>query len=304
MISPPPSSEAPAPSGAHRPGAGPPAPFSPAAAIARRWWVIVLAVLVLGGAAVAVATVREPKYTASSDINVGRIDVRVQALSGFVAGAQSLAETYSRVVTSGELLEPIGQQVGLEPAEVASRLSATSVPRGTFFTISGSGPTEADALALTKAATEEMQAWVEEHESGGDSTEVILDDYTQATRRAARLQREYESLKAERDRALGAGTAEDGDAPSPDDVSAAQVAYEKAQLRAQALAGQYSSRSNELAGTAGVELVRSPVTAESDRATVRQKLLAVGIGAGLLIGAALAIVMERSAARRRRLRVR
>ena len=89
--------------------------------------------------------------------------------------------------------------------------------------------------------------------------------------------------------------------PTTRRVTNALVARQTADLQTQALGTQYQSRSTVTGETAGVELLKRAFTAESDRQKVLQQLVAIAIVAGLVVGAALALLLGRRATRRSRL---
>src|SRR4051794_28753135 len=68
-----------------------PHPLGPLRPAVIRWPIVVFFVVLFAAGAYYVSTSRSPTYTATSTINVGRTDVRVQALPGYVQGAQQLA---------------------------------------------------------------------------------------------------------------------------------------------------------------------------------------------------------------------
>src|SRR3954466_9592807 len=57
-----------------------PDPLGPLRGVVRRWPVVAAVTALALAAAVAVGLAQSPTYTASADINVGRVDVRVQTL--------------------------------------------------------------------------------------------------------------------------------------------------------------------------------------------------------------------------------
>ncbi len=59
----------------------------------------------------------------------------------------------------------------------------------------------------------------------------------------------------------------------------------------------FRDRRVELASTAGIQVISRPALAGDDRRTVLQRLVAVGLVAGVLVGSALAMLLG---ARRRR----
>jgi uncharacterized protein involved in exopolysaccharide biosynthesis len=276
-------------------------------AIRARWVWVLLSVLVFAGAAAYVGVERKPTYTATASVNVGQVDVRVQALQGFVAGASSLAASYSRIATSQRIVDPVAKRLGTSRANLAGRLSATVVPDSPIFEIIGTGATAGDAVRLTNAVTREMQAYVARRSSGDNAADKLLEAYSIQAGKTATLQRRYIRLRNLRERAtsglpqVGVGE-EQPDVPTAGQVTNALVAHQTADLQRQALGAQYQSRSSETASTAGVELLKRAFTAESDRQKVLQQLVAIGLVAGLLVGASLALLLGRRATRRNRLK--
>lgn len=268
-----------------------PHPLGPLRPVVARWWFVLFVTLLFVAGAVFVGLSKQPTYSATASLNVGRTDVRVQALPGYVQGATSLAGSYSRIATSPEVEAPLARQLHIPVAEVHRRLTAVPVPNNPFFTLRGTGDTRRDAIAFTRAATRQMQAYVTATDQGRQRVDDLLDQFRSATRTAERLQRRITRIKAQ-----SIGTS------SSPELSSLQTDYEAAQLKASALKVQYQDRSTELASTAGIQVISPAASAQSDRKRTVQRVGAVGLGAGLLVGCALALLAERAAAGRRRRR--
>jgi uncharacterized protein involved in exopolysaccharide biosynthesis len=290
---------------APQPAAYEPDPLGPLRGVVRRWPFVVAVTVLLLAAAVAAALAQKPTYTASADINVGRVDVRVQSLPGYVAGAQALASSYSRLATSDEIVMPLGRRLRLPPADVRSRLGASPVPEATMFRIYGSGESVEDAVRFTGAATDEIEALVKRTDSGEQEIADSLNAYRQQSRSAASLRLRIERLRDEQTAASSTSTSPTA-SPTPsaaarrrardrlsDEIARLQVALDTAQLKMQVLGSRYQERGGELAATAGIQVISRPVTATSDRGRTLQRLLAIGLVAGLLLGAALALLVDR-----------
>jgi uncharacterized protein involved in exopolysaccharide biosynthesis len=267
-----------------------PHPLGPLRPVVARWYLVLFVTLVFVAGAVYVGLSQRPTYTSTASLNVGRTDVRVQALPGYVQGATSLAGSYSRIATSPQVEAPLARRLGISQAEVHRRLTAVPVPNNPFFTIRGTGSSPRDAIAFTRAATRQMQAYVTATDTGRQRVDDVLDRFRAATRRAERLQR---SMAREKASIIGT--------TSPT-LARLETDYETAQLEASALKVQYQERSSELASTAGVQVISPAATAQSDRKRTVQRVGAVGLGAGLLVGSALALLAERAGAGRRRRR--
>ena len=266
--------------------------------ILARWWLVLITVLLFVGAAVYLGMERKPTYTATSSLNVGRVDVRVQALASFTTGAQSLASSYSRIATSRTIVDPVAERLGTTPEDVAERLSANVVADSPIFELIGTGASRDAAIQLSNAATREMQRYVALRSARANASKGLLKAFTAQARRTDRLEQRYTRL---RDRREGTGDAgeNEGDTPTAKEVSDARVAHQTAELQTAALGGQYQARSSETANTPGVELLNRAFTAESDRDKVLQQFVAVALAAGLLVGATLALLLGRWTARRR-----
>jgi uncharacterized protein involved in exopolysaccharide biosynthesis len=251
-------------------------PLGPLRPVVARWWLvaIVTAIFVAGG--VLAGAGRTPTYTASTTLNVGRVDVRVQALPGYVAGATSLAASYSRITTSDEVVVPLAQRLHMTPAQIRARLGATQVPNAPMFSIFGTGGSDRDAIAFTQAATSQVERYVKQADNGTDSLDGLLRSWRSQAAKSASLRRRIGKLPSGSAKAAGL-----------------QTDYDEAQLKEQALRGQYQDRSSELASTAGIEVITPPTTASSDRHRTMQRFGVLGLIAGVLVGSALALVFPR-----------
>jgi capsular polysaccharide biosynthesis protein len=285
-------------------------PLGPLRPIARRWPLVLVITLLCGAAGAVVGLKRSPNYTASSSINVGRVDVRVQALPGYVAGAETLAGAYSRIVDSQVILQPVARRLGMSPLQLANHVAATPVPSSPIFRIIATGGSQARAIQITNAVTNEMKRYVTASNAAQNGVDSLLRQYQRQVAAADRLHRTMTQLQAKRTAALGTAatagttttttptTTTGGAAPSLNQIRRAKVQYATAQLRAQSLAAQYESRADEVASTAGVQVLSTPLAATSDRNSKMQRLVAVGLVGGLVAGSLLALLLD--AARRRR----
>jgi uncharacterized protein involved in exopolysaccharide biosynthesis len=268
--------------------------------------VVVTVTLVTVAVAVAAGLAQAPTYTSSADINVGRVDVRVQTLPGYVAGAQALAAAYSRVATSDEVVNPLARRLGLSPAQVRLWLGATPVPNGTSFRIFGTGPSEREAVNLTRAAAAQMESYVKSTDDSKRTLDDVLGDYREQARTSAGLRQRIEDLRDIQQRTSPNASTNPSATPTPtsrasrrarqrraDEIARLQVALDTAQLKMQTLGGRYQERGNELAATAGIQIINQPVAATGDRRRTVERLAVIGLIAGVLLGAALALLVDR-----------
>ncbi len=272
-------------------------PLGPLRPIARRWPLVLIVTVLAAAGGAAIGLKRAPTWSASSEINVGRVDVRVQALPGYVAGAQSLASAYSRIAESETILRPVGRQLDLSPLQVAGRVEASPVPGSPIFRITGHGGDQQSAIQLTNAMTDEVKRYVTASDTGQKAVGDLLERYRDQVSSADKLRRKLQRLQRRRDDAESSPTTVE--APSATQIRNVRVDFETAQLRSQALASQYQNRADELASTAGVQVISTPLAAASDRNSTLQRLVTVGLVGGLIAGSLLALLVDALARRRR-----
>jgi capsular polysaccharide biosynthesis protein len=250
--------------------------------------VLLVVALFVGGGVYAGLT-RSLTYRAETEINVGRTDVRVQALPGYVAGAATLANAYSRVVVSDEIVDRVAPELGVPKGDVSANLTAAPIPENPILRIVGKGDTPDEAIRLTTVAADQLERYVARTDAASKSADSMLAEFRKQSRRAAELRRDLRRLEA-RDAAASAlgATVE---APSAEELDELQVAYQTAKLRADALSQMFRDRQVELASTAGIEVISRPALAGDDRRSVLQRLIAVGLVAGVIVGSALAMLL-------------
>ena len=261
----------------------PPEPQPPSAplldlprGIARRWWLILALAVLCGAAGVYVASKRTPTYSATASINVGRVDIRSQALPGYMSAAQALAFSYSRVATSDRIVSALSRSQHLPAQTIAGRLSAAPIPKSPIFTVTAQGPSAQAAISLANAATTQLQRFATSSNGGEGAATSILRDYQSEAARVARLKRKVSDLKS---------------SGSTSALNRAQLSYQAAKLKLQGLATQYQSQSNEVLSTAGVAVLDRPTSATNDRSKTLRRYGAGGAIVGLLIGVALALAL-------------
>ena len=122
-------------------------------AISRWKYWILLAGLLLAAAGVAVGIKRKPVYTASSSLQVGKVNPNSPGFFGYTQSAADLATNYSRAITATGVLSRVQASTGLPPAVAATRLSAEPIPNSSVFRIIATGPTGAAASVAQMRAT-------------------------------------------------------------------------------------------------------------------------------------------------------
>ena len=241
-----------------------------------------LPVVVLAAAGITLGMRRPPTYTASTTINVGAPDINSQATPGYAVAEQTLASAYSREVTSQFVVNPVARQMHVSRAAIASRLSSSAVPSSPTFTINASGPSKQSAVALAGAATSALRHYINVLNQGETSSNQLLTRYRNAERTA-------DQLSSESGRLDGKNSVNPGSV-SGERRREAKVAAQVAQLQANALAQQFTNGSTSSRG-AIIQVLNPAAAATSDRNSITERYGVIGAAAGLLLGAALVLLV-------------
>lgn len=253
-------------------------------AIRRNRLIVLLPPIALVAAAVAIGLSRAPVYTAESRLNVGGANVGTQSIPGFVEAATALAGAYSRAIDSPGVTESVARTTGLDRREVGDRLSATPVAESPVFSISAEGTSEKEAVELARAASQSMVDYIARINDDEEAREELLRDYRRASATAQRLAIELARLRR------NAGPAGATNQSSRREMNRLAGNLEAARLEARGLATSYQEAAQGSGGRAFVQVLNPPLGASSDRIPFTQRLIAIGLLVGLLIGVALAVV--------------
>jgi uncharacterized protein involved in exopolysaccharide biosynthesis len=274
-----------------------PSPSLIVAALSRYKWVVLGLAALLCAGGLAIGYKRKPVYSATSTLQVGQVNPNSPGFYGFVQSATALATTYSRAVTANGVLSIVQQKTGLSPTEAASRLTATPIPDGAAFSVIATGSTSQSAVNLANTAAAAMVSY--EATNGatpgatGSNETAIFKQY-----RAQNAQLAHD--KAVVQKILNHASA-NGATPNPTNpvLVQAQASAALAQGRSEALAAAYTQAlENQQPPGAMLSPLSSALTASSDRKHKFELFGFVGLAAGLLIGGALAVLLEQRRVRR------
>jgi uncharacterized protein involved in exopolysaccharide biosynthesis len=243
-----------------------PAPPSPFEAVLRHPFLTLLPILLLVGGAAAFGLMRDPTWTSEARLSVGELSPSTQSAPGIVEANQQLASAYSRAINAERVLTPVSRELGLTNPEVNRRLRATPIPESPVITVSGTGPTEPDAVAITRVGTSSLVRYIRRLGDKNPEAERLLSELTDARREVVRLQQQQ----------LVVG-------PNPE--------LDAAKLRAKSLETQYLETTQSAGATPVTELNPADV-ATNDRQKVLRLALVAGALAGIAVGAALATLRE------------
>lgn len=230
-----------------------------------------------------IALVRPPTYTASARLTVGGVELPSQSIQNFVGGTQALAATYSRVVNADSVVQPVAQKLGLEPGDVSSRLAGSPVPESSIFFIEAKGDSAGQAVSLANEATTSLITFVRRSSTSDTRSEEILTRVREAAQEVQRA----EATQARQDAAFEVNPS------SQNELAAAEASgnVQAARLKLETFKSIYEEAQQGLIGTTNVVQILNPADgAASDRGSVLQRLLFIGLIGGLAIGATLAML--------------
>ncbi|MFD9125686.1 lipopolysaccharide biosynthesis protein [Kitasatospora sp. NPDC059571] len=123
------------------------------AALAGRWWPVVLAVPLGAGAGAGYAAVTPPSYAASSYVVV------VAENPGEGATAVNFAQAYGRLAGQPQVLAAAAAGTGRTVAALADTVRGTTSPDAPMIEITGTGPRPADAVRSADAVAGSLVAF-------------------------------------------------------------------------------------------------------------------------------------------------
>ena len=269
----------------------PPMPESLARVALRYWWLVLLPVLALVGAAIGLGLQREPTYRAQSELNVGSINARTQAVPGYVEAAKSLASSYSRMTETRAFLVEVSRRADLSVAEVRDRLAVSPVVDNALITVQATGRSEQDAVGLTRQATRELVRTVGAINRRADDSADLLRDYRRKSLTASRAEVRAQRLRNQ--------VAQDASRVSSGRLARAESEAATAKLEADTAGQRYTAATQVQSPAAGVEVIDPARATGDDQREQLQKMGFVGLVAGLVVGLGFAALADRR--RRRRL---
>jgi hypothetical protein len=260
-------------------------------ALRRHWFVGFLPVILFVGLSVVLGLQREPRYTSSAELSVGRIYVNNPAgVSGVIEATQSLASVYSRAIRATSVRTGAARRLGETALASGDAISATPVPDSPLIRVTAESTSAERARALASAASASLAAYVKRQAESNQDI-ALLEAYEKADER-------YRQLVRER-RRLGREYEDDPTAENRDKRNRADVTVSVAELRREALRGSYLTLSQGTSSTPAVEEFSRATSAKSDRARAMQILVFLGLVAGIAGGVALALLLAHNKLRQR-----
>ena len=259
----------------------PPRPTLAQAAL-RNLPLVLLPLILLVGGAVAYGLTRSPKYTSVAQLNVGGVNLSVQAIPGYTPAVSQLAVTYARSLDATAVIGPVASKTGLSQRTIVSLVSAAPVEGSSVVRISANSPNAAQAERLADATA--------------DALVVYAGQLTRTNPDTPRLLKQFVAdSKALRDATTALSRAR-----TPKARADAQTRADVAKLRQQTDSALYAQSQSGGSATSLVQKIAPAAAATSDRDSVLERFVVAALVGGGLIGVGLALARE-NAVRRRRL---
>jgi len=274
-----------------------PSPSLIVAALGRYKWLVLGLTVVLTICGLAIGYKRKPIYTANATVQVGQVNPNSPGFYGFVQSATELATTFSRAISANGVLSIIQHKTGLTPAQSSARLSATPIPDGAAFSVIATGSTSQSAVSLANTAAAAMVTYEAAANSSASTTSsntaAIFNEYRGQSTQLAHDKAIVQKLQN--------NSSSNGSSPDPTNPALVQAQANAglAQGRANALAAAYTQAlENQQPPGTMLSPLASALTASSDRKHKLELFAFVGLAAGLLIGSAIAVMLEQRRVRR------
>lgn len=273
----------------------PPSSFTLRALARGKLLICVCAIAVaLGG--LAYGDSRPRSYTASATLQVGQVNPNSPGFYSYVLSASALATAFSRSVSAEPVLATVHRKLGLAPATAVARLSGEPLPQSPAFKVIAAGTSEKGAVALANVAAAAVIAYEGKSNSSNPEAESLLREYRDASLQLQRATAALDGLNQ-------AAAARHAAISSPSRAQAAAEAQrDAAAVKVKAIGIAYTAAVSSQAPRSGlVSLVAGATTASSNHRSKIELYGFIGLLAGILLGALLALGLERLRGPRQRL---
>ena len=265
--------------------------IGPLEAVRRHKILFALPILLLVGLAVAYSVQREPIYTAEARQTIGRVDVSAPgALAGFQSATRALASSYSRAIVAPAVVNPVAKAVGTSPAEIRDRLSATPIPESSVIAIKATGSSKRQAIAIASLGAKSLEAYVARLNRSNPNADRLFREFKRAALRQSELRDELAQLR----RSIGANP----DAAERERINRLEGRVQSAELTVAVSRENYAVSRRSESNVSILQTISLPQSATNDSSSSGQLALFIGLGAGVLVGIALASLRANRQVRR------
>jgi capsular polysaccharide biosynthesis protein len=240
--------------------------------------------------AVVIGMTRTPVYTAETQLNVGDTALPNTSVGQAVEGNQLLASIYARLITAQQVTDGAAEALGVEPSEVEGKLSATPIPESSVIGVEATADSAQTAVDVANAGGNALIEHVAAINNDTTRSDQLLSQFQEAVKRETDAQ----ALLEQRQATFNA----DPTAESEAALTNAGAAFEAAKLERQSLEDVFRTSQEGLSSDRGMQVVSTATSASSDRSSVLQRLVFIGLLGGIAAGIALATIRANSTNRR------
>ena len=249
-------------------------------AIGHNKWAVILCAIVLAVAGVGYGLVRQPTYTASATLQVGQVNPNSPGFLGYVQSASALAAAFSRAIAAEPVLDSVERHTGVTVSEAAPRLSSEPIPLSPAFRVIATGNSSKGTIALANATAQAIVVYEGRTNSANPQADSLLAEYRRASLAFRRAETRLADIVSE-------GGDNDAKLAAEADRSAAKV-------RLTAIESAYVTTVASQAPRKGLVTVLAGATSSSSDKKSKIALYGfIGLIAGLVIGCAVAVGLER-----------
>jgi uncharacterized protein involved in exopolysaccharide biosynthesis len=257
---------------------------------ARHHWQLITVFGLLGillGAAF--GFVKSPTYDAEARLVVGKTAQlsNLASVPGLDAAGQSLAASYSRLVETDAVQAATAKKMG---GKLNGTLTASPIPDSPVLRLDATAPSQAGAVAITKAGTKALVDAVEKlNAQQNQSAQKILDQFNAANKIVIDTQDQLNRLQA----SLASQTTQAGLDSVRSQINDAQAKHDTAKVQADALHDAYSGVYQPTAINSQIlQSTGAPKATGSNRRSTLEAGVLVGLVAGCLLGLVVAMMID------------
>lgn len=269
-------------------------PVSPLTALARRWKLAALLIVVGAGAGAGTAYLTPTTYTGEARVAVGSQSLDARVVAGYTTASQQLASDVSRYVNDRQAQNDLTPVLGDE-ADSVERISASPIAGSSVIMVEVEA---VDRTAATQGAQTIAQQLVDQVNATYTNPDELLQRYTDLS---SKVQATQQAVVAA-DSAVAAAQARRN--PDPAQVAAAQAAAQQQatqldvlKVQQEALSAQYRNATTSTSAVGGLSIVRAAQISRTDFSSTVQRNGLAGAALGGLLALLLATALERRAGR-------
>ncbi|MEW1958812.1 hypothetical protein [Kineococcus sp. NPDC059986] len=262
---------------------------SPLSALARRWKLAALLIVVGAGAGAGSAYLTPTTYTGEARVAVGSQSLDARVVAGYTNASQQLASDISRYVNDRQAQNDLTPVLGNRTSSV-TRISASPIAGSSVVMVEVDAKT---ASAATQAAEAVAKQLVDQVNATYTNPQELLQRYTDISGQVQATQQAVINAQS----AIGAAQAGRGNAEA---LAAAQTTLQQQstqldvlKVQQEALGEQYRNATTQTSAVGGLSIVREAQISRTDFSSTLQRNGLAGAGVGGVLALVLATVLER-----------